>query len=66
MFCYGDPSNVVPVSAGDETLAKWTSRFLEENGLPANLAEFPALLRGTASHTDEQRAWFWPDAEDPP
>ena len=62
MFCYGNPSNVVPVSVGDEILAKWTSRFLEENGLLANLVEFPAVPFGTArfrfqvmaSHSDEQ------------
>ncbi|HYP30088.1 MAG TPA: pyridoxal phosphate-dependent aminotransferase family protein [Blastocatellia bacterium] len=62
MFCYGGPSNVVPVSVGDETLAKWTSRFLEEHGLLANLVEFPAVPKGTArfrfqvmaSHTHDQ------------
>lgn len=60
--CLGDPSNVVPVSVGDEVVAKRTSRFLEENGLLANLVEFPAVARGAArfrfqvmaSHTDEQ------------
>jgi len=58
----GDPSNVVPVTVGDECLAKWTSRFLEENGLIANLVEFPAVARNRArfrfqvmaSHTPEQ------------
>lgn len=44
--CLGNPSNVVPVMAGDETLAKWTGRLLEENGLLANLVEFPAVARG--------------------
>jgi glycine C-acetyltransferase len=47
---------------GDETLAKWTSRFLEKNGLLANLVEFPAVAKGAArfrfqvmaTHTDEQ------------
>jgi glycine C-acetyltransferase len=60
--CLGDPSNVVPVMAGDETLAKWTGRLLEENGLLANLVEFPAVARGKsrfrfqvmASHTAPQ------------
>jgi glycine C-acetyltransferase len=60
--CLGDPSNVVPVMCGDETVAKWTSRLLEENGLIANLVEFPAVPRERArfrfqvmaSHTSEQ------------
>jgi glycine C-acetyltransferase len=60
--CLGNPSNVVPVLCGDETVAKWTSRLLEENGLIANLVEFPAVPRERArfrfqvmaSHTDEQ------------
>jgi glycine C-acetyltransferase len=60
--CLGNPSNVVPVMCGDETVAKWTSRLLEENGLIANLVEFPAVPRERArfrfqvmaSHTDEQ------------
>ena len=60
--CLGNPSNVVPVMCGDETVAKWTSRLLEENGLIANLVEFPAVPRERArfrfqimaSHTEEQ------------
>ena len=60
--CLGNPSNVVPVMCGDETVAKWTSRLLEENGLIANLVEFPAVPRGTArfrfqvmaTHSEEQ------------
>jgi glycine C-acetyltransferase len=60
--CLGNPSNVVPVMCGDETAAKITSRLLEENGLIANLVEFPAVPRGTArfrfqimaSHSDGQ------------
>lgn len=60
--CLGNPSNVVPVMCGDETAAKITSRLLEENGLIANLVEFPAVPRGTArfrfqimaSHSEEQ------------
>jgi glycine C-acetyltransferase len=60
--CLGDPSNVIPVMTGDETLAKWTGRLLEENGLLANLVEFPAVPRGRsrfrflvmASHTGRQ------------
>lgn len=60
--CLGNPSNVVPVMCGDETVAKLTSRLLEENGLIANLVEFPAVPRERArfrfqimaSHTEEQ------------
>jgi 7-keto-8-aminopelargonate synthetase-like enzyme len=60
--CLGSPSNIVPVTVGDETLAKWTSCFLERNGLMANLVEFPAVARGKArfrfqvmaSHTEQQ------------
>ena len=60
--CLGDPSNVVLVSVGDETLAKVTSGFLENNGLLANLVEFPAVAKGKArfrfqvmaTHTPEQ------------
>lgn len=60
--CLGEPSNVVPVMCGDETVAKWTARLLEENGLLANLVEFPAVPRERArfrfqimaSHTEEQ------------
>lgn len=60
--CLGEGSNIVPVTVGDERLAKWTSRLLEENGLLANLVEFPAVSRGRArfrfqvmaSHTEEQ------------
>jgi glycine C-acetyltransferase len=60
--CLGQPSNVVPVTVGDERLAKWTSRYLEENGLIANLVEYPAVARNRArfrfqimaSHTPEQ------------
>lgn len=60
--CYGAPSNIVPVGVGDERLAKWTGRSLEEHGLIANLVEYPAVARGKArfrfqvmaSHTSEQ------------
>jgi glycine C-acetyltransferase len=60
--CLGEPSNVVPVMTGDETVAKWTARLLEENGLIANLVEFPAVARGKsrfrfqvmASHSSQQ------------
>lgn len=60
--CLGEPSNVVPVVAGDETTARWTARLLEDNGLLANLVEYPAVSRGKArfrfqvmaSHTHRQ------------
>lgn len=60
--CYGQPSPIVPVSVGDDKLAKWTARLLEENGLIANLVEYPAVARGRArfrfqvmaTHTEEQ------------
>lgn len=60
--CRGDASNVVPVMCGDESVAKWTARLLEEKGLIANLVEFPAVPRGEArfrfqvmaTHTAEQ------------
>lgn len=59
--CLGEPSPIVPVSVGDEKLAKWTGRLLEENGLIANLVEYPAVARGRArfrfqvmaTHTEE-------------
>lgn len=60
--CLGQPSNVVPTLAGNEAVARWTARLLEENGLISNLVEFPAVPRGRArfrfqvmaSHTPEQ------------
>jgi glycine C-acetyltransferase len=60
--CLGAPSNVVPVTVGDEKLAKWTSHYLEMNGLIANLVEYPAVARNRArfrfqvmaSHTEDQ------------
>jgi len=60
--CLGQPSNIVPVTVGDESVAKITSRLLEEKGLLANLVEFPAVSRGKArfrfqvmaTHTEDQ------------
>jgi glycine C-acetyltransferase len=60
--CLGSPSPIVPVSVGDEKLARWTARTVEENGLIANLVEYPAVGRGRArfrfqvmaTHTREQ------------
>ncbi len=64
LYCYGQPSPIVPVSVGDEKLAKWTARAIEEHDLIANLVEYPAVSRGKArfrfqvmaSHTSEQVA----------
>lgn len=44
----GGPSPIVPVFVGEERLARYTSRFLTERGLLANLVEFPAVARGAA------------------
>jgi 7-keto-8-aminopelargonate synthetase-like enzyme len=44
----GQPSPIVPVFVGDEMLARFTSGFLTELGLLANLVEFPAVARGMA------------------
>jgi 7-keto-8-aminopelargonate synthetase-like enzyme len=44
----GIPSPIVPVFVGDEKLARLTARYLEQNGLLANLVEFPAVARGKA------------------
>ncbi|HYC93990.1 MAG TPA: aminotransferase class I/II-fold pyridoxal phosphate-dependent enzyme [Thermoanaerobaculia bacterium] len=60
--CLGSPSNVVPVMCGSEMAARFTSRLLEEQGLIANLVEYPAVPRDRArfrfqimaSHTEEQ------------
>ncbi|HEY9284635.1 MAG TPA: aminotransferase class I/II-fold pyridoxal phosphate-dependent enzyme [Pyrinomonadaceae bacterium] len=60
--CYGRPSPIVPVGVGCEKLAKWAGRAIEENGLIANLVEYPAVARGRArfrfqvmaTHTDGQ------------
>lgn len=60
--CLGQPSNIVPVTVGDETVAKLISSLLEQKGLLANLVEFPAVSRGKArfrfqvmaTHTEEQ------------
>jgi glycine C-acetyltransferase len=57
--CYGQPSPIVPVGVGDERLAKLTARSLEENGLIANMVEYPAVARARfrfqvmATHTPE-------------
>ncbi|ESQ88127.1 aminotransferase class I/II-fold pyridoxal phosphate-dependent enzyme [Asticcacaulis benevestitus] len=45
---YGDPSPIVCVKMGQESLARLTSRHLPANGLLANLVEFPAVPKGRA------------------
>jgi 7-keto-8-aminopelargonate synthetase-like enzyme len=62
MDVYGDPSAIVCVMTGDETLARMTSRELPGLGLISNLVEFPAVAKGQARfrlqvmahHTPEQ------------
>ena len=57
----GVPSPIVPVFVGDQGVARIASGLLLEEGLLANLVEFPAVARGTArfrfqvmpSHTRE-------------
>lgn len=44
----GGPSPIVPVFVGEETLARFSSGYLTEEGLLANLVEFPAVARGKA------------------
>ncbi|RZJ00106.1 MAG: pyridoxal phosphate-dependent aminotransferase family protein [Brevundimonas sp.] len=45
---YGDPSPIVCVKMGQESLARLSSRHLPSNGLLANLVEFPAVPKGRA------------------
>lgn len=45
---HGTPSPIVPVSLGNEPLARLTSRYMQEIGLAANLVEFPAVPRNAA------------------
>ncbi|GAA0867521.1 hypothetical protein GCM10009116_00690 [Brevundimonas basaltis] len=45
---YGDPSPIVCVKMGHESLARLSSRHLPTNGLLANLVEFPAVPKGRA------------------
>lgn len=48
----GTPSPIVPVFTGgieaDEALARLTSKHIRNQGLHANLAEFPVVPRGKA------------------
>lgn len=45
---YGDPSAIVAVRMGSEGLARVVSRLIAEQGLLANLVEFPAVAKGAA------------------
>ncbi len=45
---YGDPSAIVCVKVGQESLARLISRRLPEMGLIANLVEYPAVPKGQA------------------
>jgi glycine C-acetyltransferase len=45
---YGDPSAIVCVKMGSESLARLVSKRLPELGLIANLVEFPAVPKGQA------------------
>ncbi len=45
---YGDPSPIVCVKMGHESLARLVSRRLPTAGLLANLVEFPAVPKGRA------------------
>lgn len=44
----GDPSAIVPVRVGAESLARIASQMLAERGAIANLVEYPAVPRGGA------------------
>lgn len=48
MEVYGDPSPIVCVKMGHESLARLTSRHLPGHGLLSNLVEFPAVPKGRA------------------
>eukprot|EP00181_Compsopogon_caeruleus_P002926 CAMPEP_0184687390 /NCGR_PEP_ID=MMETSP0312-20130426/26140_1 /TAXON_ID=31354 /ORGANISM="Compsopogon coeruleus, Strain SAG 36.94" /LENGTH=492 /DNA_ID=CAMNT_0027143451 /DNA_START=131 /DNA_END=1612 /DNA_ORIENTATION=+ len=48
MDVYGDPSPIVSVKTGCESLARMMSRELPNLGLIANLVEFPAVAKGKA------------------
>ena len=48
MEVYGDPSAIVAVKTGAESLARMTARALPDVGLISNLVEFPAVPKGQA------------------
>jgi glycine C-acetyltransferase len=45
---FGDPSAIVAVKIGDESLARMMAHRLPDLGLLANLAEYPAVEKGAA------------------
>jgi 7-keto-8-aminopelargonate synthetase-like enzyme len=45
---YGDPSAIVAVKMGSEPLSRLVSRRLHDEGLLANLVEYPAVGKGAA------------------
>ena len=45
---YGDPSAIVAVKVGTESLGRLVSRRLHDAGLLANLVEYPAVAKGAA------------------
>lgn len=60
--CLGEPSNVVPVPVGDPKVARLAAKFVFEQGVFANLVEYPAVrlresrfrMQVMSSHTPEQ------------
>ena len=48
LTCLGEPSAVVPVLVGDEAVGRRAFRRLFENGMAANLVEYPAVAIGAA------------------
>jgi glycine C-acetyltransferase len=61
IHCYGDPCAIVAVPVGDETVIRLAATVLADQGVLANLVEFPAVGIGRArfrmqlmpGHTDE-------------
>lgn len=48
IYVGGGPSPIVPAFVGEESVAQQASAYLAQNGLLANLVEFPAVPRGAA------------------
>lgn len=61
MDYYGDPSAIVAVKMGTESLARLASRRLPELGLLANLVEYPAVGKGAARFRMQVMAKHTPD-----
>ena len=58
----GYPSPIVPVFVGDEAVARLTARYLIQNGLLTNLAEFPGVAKGEARFRFQLMSTHQPDA----